>query len=92
MMNAAAPEGTPPRRIDSETQYKKNSLAPPCLEEALRWGTLIIGYQFSWYGAFRADKKPVPPPQKKRNNPVLSRKCLLHDRVEDRNPLFWPVV
>jgi len=39
MMNAAAPEGTPPRRIDN--YHKKNVHAPPCLGEALRRGTLV---------------------------------------------------
>jgi hypothetical protein len=36
-MNAAAPEGTPSRRIND--QYRKNNVAVPCLGEALRWGT-----------------------------------------------------
>ena len=37
-MNAAAPEGTPPRRI-SDKEIQKLP-APPCLGEALRRGTL----------------------------------------------------
>jgi len=40
VMNAAAPEGTPPRQI-----YKcrsKNVHNPPCLEEALMRVTLIL--------------------------------------------------
>ena len=41
MMNPAAPEGTPPRRIIEEDS-KKAFLAPPCLGEALRRGTLAI--------------------------------------------------
>jgi len=34
-MNAAAPEGTPPRRIRNKELQKPT--APPCLGEALRW-------------------------------------------------------
>jgi hypothetical protein len=41
-MNAAAPDGAPPRRINYRKNYLKNLLAPPCLGEALRRGTLII--------------------------------------------------
>jgi hypothetical protein len=37
-MNAAAPEGAPSRRI----RKGKTALAPPCLGEALRRGTLIF--------------------------------------------------
>ncbi len=42
-MNAAAPEGAPPRRINDETPL----IAPPCLGEALRRGTIAIGLD-SW--------------------------------------------
>ena len=35
MMNAAAPEGTPPRRIRID-KFLKDLPAPPCLGEALR--------------------------------------------------------
>jgi hypothetical protein len=38
MMNAAAPEGTPPRRI---ANFQKNLPVPPCLGEALRWEILV---------------------------------------------------
>ncbi len=40
VMNAAAPERTPPRRI-SDKKSKKNFLAPPCLGEALRLVSII---------------------------------------------------
>ena len=39
-MIAAAPEGSPPRRI-SNKQFKKNP-CPPCLKEALRRGSIVI--------------------------------------------------
>ena len=38
-MIAAAPEGSPPRRI-SNKQFKKTP-APPCLGEALRRGSIV---------------------------------------------------
>jgi len=41
-MNAATPEGTPPRRIN-DTNFWEPLIAPPCLGEALRRGTLVIG-------------------------------------------------
>ena len=37
--NAAAPEGTPPRRVRNKKIQRKPA-APPCLGEALRRGTL----------------------------------------------------
>jgi hypothetical protein len=40
-MNAAAPEGTPPRRISVYKHICKHRTAPPCLGEALRRGALI---------------------------------------------------
>jgi hypothetical protein len=43
-INAAAPEGTPPRRINNQMSGSGNLLAPPCLGEALRWGTLVTEY------------------------------------------------
>jgi hypothetical protein len=47
MMNSAAPGGAPPRRISNLIEYLYDTtLAPPCLGEALRRGTLT-GYQFS---------------------------------------------
>jgi len=45
MMNAAAPEGTPPRRISHKDWQNfippKDFIVPPCLGEALRRVTLI---------------------------------------------------
>ena len=38
-MNAAAPDGAPPRRINDIFIF--NILAPPCLGEALRRGGLV---------------------------------------------------
>ena len=40
-MNAAAPDGAPPRRISDEKQMYGQCPAPPCLGEALRRGALI---------------------------------------------------
>ncbi len=45
-MNAAAPDGAPPRRIRTVKNNfflrpGSNHLAPPCLEEALRRGALV---------------------------------------------------
>ena len=37
-INAAAPDGAPPRRISN--QMSEKTFAPPCLGEALRRGTL----------------------------------------------------
>jgi hypothetical protein len=45
MMNAAAPEGTPPRRIGDE-RFKK-ILCLPCLREAM--GQVSIVMQFLWF-------------------------------------------
>ena len=41
MINAAAPDGTPPRRIKYLNKNAEKLLAPPHLGEALRRGTLI---------------------------------------------------
>src|SRR4030042_5178647 len=41
MMNAAAPEGTPPRRINDYT-FSRSSTDPPCLGEALRRVIIIL--------------------------------------------------
>jgi hypothetical protein len=46
-MIAAAPEGTPPRRIGE--QNSKQLPAPPCLAEALRRES-IVWRRFSWSG------------------------------------------
>jgi hypothetical protein len=51
-MNAAAPEGTPPRRIRSVNTNAGKLPAPPCLGEALNRGMLITE-NFIVY--FRAD-------------------------------------
>jgi len=40
-MNAAAPEGTPPRRINNREHFVKHGIAPPCPGGALRRGALI---------------------------------------------------
>ena len=57
MMNAAAPEGTPPRRIipmvlgESTTITLKNFLTFPCPEEVLRLGLFAIkSVLFNCYG------------------------------------------
>jgi hypothetical protein len=46
-MIAAAPEGTPPRRIGE--QNSKQLPAPPCLAEALRRESIVLR-RFSWSG------------------------------------------
>jgi len=40
-MNAAAPDGTPPRRVNNRKHLKNTKTAPPCPGGALRRGTLI---------------------------------------------------
>jgi len=40
-LNAAAPEGTPPRRINNREHFGKHESAPPCPGGALRRGALI---------------------------------------------------
>jgi hypothetical protein len=40
-MNPAAPDGAPQRRIKYLNKNTEKLLAPPCLGEALRRGTLI---------------------------------------------------
>jgi len=62
VMNAAAPEGTPPRRIGDERTLKHRS-APPCPGGALRRVTFVIFSEFqdkcmnnnSWRGAHPID-------------------------------------
>jgi len=55
LMNAAAPDGAPPRRINDGM---KNPRAPPCLGEALRRGALI--HQFGLTkGNFHIFKKKI---------------------------------
>jgi len=60
-MNAAAPDGAPPRRIND--RYLKtaiffpsviNHLAPPCLGEALRRGALA----FRFFHGFSSETMP----------------------------------
>ena len=43
VMTAAAPEGTPPRRIGDLKKFKKNFPALPCLGEALRRVSIVPG-------------------------------------------------
>jgi hypothetical protein len=48
MINAAAPKGAP-RRIDDQTQKQKSArifIAPPCLGEALRRGSITNNFIF----------------------------------------------
>jgi hypothetical protein len=61
MMNAAAPEATPPRWIGDE-RFKKKILCPPCLGEALM--RLSIVRQFLWFWFERYEFMPVSTAQK----------------------------
>ena len=49
MMNAAAPDGTPPRRI-RDLNNIRNLHAPPCPGGALRRVTIINIYDFPEHG------------------------------------------
>ena len=40
-MNAAAPEGTPPRRVNKREHFGNHGTTHPCLEEALKRGAFI---------------------------------------------------
>jgi hypothetical protein len=60
-MNAAAPEGTPPRRIS----HKKNTMrlpVPPCIGEALRRVSIAEKIDFQNLGA-NTQLMPVSPEQ-----------------------------
>ena len=43
-MNAAAPEGTPPRRVNNREHSGKHGTAPHCRTEALRRGALTSAF------------------------------------------------
>jgi hypothetical protein len=64
IIDPAAPDGAPPRRINTvdfseiflPERLKENRTAPPCLEEALIRGTIVIFTffcRFSWFGCER---------------------------------------
>ncbi len=53
MMNAAVPDGTPPRRISSK-QTLTELTDPPCLGEALRRATVINPINYRKYSLITA--------------------------------------
>ena len=84
-MIAAAPEGSPPRRI-SNKQLKKIP-APPCLGEALRRGSIVnitifmdSGVNTLFMPVYTVPFSLIPFP-----NGTIARKCIYDEPIIFRN-------
>ena len=70
MMNAAAPEGTPPRRITDRIILKKNFFAHRASKEALMWGSIkkyfLVAYM-THMKQRRTVKKSTSPHDNRKN-------------------------